>query len=163
MSEQARLYLETTIPSYLVARPSRDLVISARQQITRDWWDTQRQNFEIFIAQPVLDEVSRGDAAYASERLKLLESLASLEITPEVEDLAGQLKAALNLPERATVDSMHLAVATVYQMEYLLTWNLAHLANAHVRRNLERFSVRSSMIVPTICTPEELIEEEGQQ
>jgi hypothetical protein len=161
MPEKPRLYLETTIPSYLVARPSRDLVISARQQLTRDWWDTQRQDYEIFIAQPVLDEVSRGDAAYAADRRKLLETFASLAMTPEVEDLARQLKAALNLPERATVDSLHLAVATVYQMEYLLTWNLAHLANAHVRRNLERFSMRSGLVVPTICTPEDLIETEG--
>jgi hypothetical protein len=109
----------------------------------------------------VLDEVSRGDAAYAADRRKLLETFASLAMTPEVEDLARQLKAALNLSERATVDSLHLAVATVYQMEYLLTWNLAHLANAHVRRNLERFSMRSGLVVPTICTPEELIEAEG--
>src|SRR4051794_30416552 len=119
-----RVYLETTIPSYLTAWPSRDLVRAAHQQITREWWERRRSQFELYIAQVVLRECQAGDPTAASERLEALEGLPLLEQTEEATRLAQALLAQVPLPDRAAVDALHIAVAAVHGMDYLLTWNL---------------------------------------
>ncbi len=160
MAEKPKLYLETTIPSYLVARPSRDVIVLARQQLTRDWWDNRRHDYEIYVSQIVLEESSRGDATYARKRLELLQDLPVLDVTPPaIKELADRLLKTFSLPAKALTDALHLAVASYHVTDYLLTWNCAHLANAHVVRRLTKYAADNRCHLPTVCTPEELVNE----
>ena len=156
-----RVYLETTIPSYLTAWPSRDLVRAAHQQITRDWWDRRRAEFELYISQVVLRECQAGNATAAAERLKLLQDLPLLEQTEEATRLAQALVDRVPLPERAAVDALHVAIAAVHGVDYLLTWNCTHIANATLRDPIESVCRENGYEPPAICTPDELLAEEG--
>ena len=156
-----RVYLETTIPSYLTAWPSRDLVRAAHQQITRDWWDRRRAEFELVISQVVLRECQAGDATAAAERLKILQDLPLLEQTEEATRLAQALVDRVPLPERAAVDALHVAIAAVHGVDYLLTWNCTHIANATLRDPIESVCRENGYEPPAICTPDELLAEEG--
>jgi hypothetical protein len=131
-----RLYLETTIPSYLTSRSSRDLIIAGHQQLTKDWWETRRHNFDIYISQLVVDEASAGNPAAAQSRLKIIENLPLLDITPEVADLASDLLSSRIIPRKAATDAAHIAIAAVHAMDFLLTWNCVHIANAAISRAL---------------------------
>ncbi|MHC4202482.1 MAG: type II toxin-antitoxin system VapC family toxin [Planctomycetota bacterium] len=155
------LYLETTIPSYLVARMSRDLVVASRQELTHEWWDASREEYELYVSELVLREVSRGDTELAARRLEIVGDLPRLDVTSEVESLAAEFIDVLRLGESAEVDVYHLATATVYEIDYLLTWNLAHLANARVRHSLEKWSLVTGRSIPTVCTPGELVGMKG--
>jgi predicted nucleic acid-binding protein len=155
------VYLETTIPSYLTAWPSRDLVRAAHQQITRDWWDKRRAEFELYISQVVLRECQAGDATAAAERLKVLQDLPLLEQTEEATRLAQALVDRVPLPERAAVDALHVAIAAVHGVDYLLTWNCTHIANATLRDPIESVCRENGYEPPAICTPDELLAEEG--
>lgn len=151
------LYLETTVPSYLTAWPSRDLIRAGHQQITKEWWRTRRTDFDIFISQLVLDEAGAGDAEAARERLDALKDCALLDITIEVDELAAALVTSLNLPPKAVTDAAHIAVAAVHGMHFLLTWNCTHIANAEKAVLIERICREHRFICPVICTPEELM------
>ena len=153
-----KIYLETTIPSYLTSRPSRDLVMAAHQQITREWWDTQRDAFDLFVSQMVLDEVSSGDPEAAARRLGLLKPLPLLNPHDEEAELAQALLKQAALPARAAADALHIAIAVVNGMDYLLTWNCTHIANAALRNRIETVCRSKGFEVPIICTPEELLE-----
>lgn len=153
-----RVYLETTIVSYLTGRPSRDLVIAAHQEITLEWWE-RRDAFELFVSEAVLQEASGGDSGAAARREAVLEGIAVLEVTSIATDLARRLLAANALPPKAVVDAVHVAVAAVSGMDYLLTWNCAHIANAATRSTIERACREAGFSPPMICTPEELGEE----
>ena len=152
-----KLYLETTIPGSLAAWPSRDLIRAARQQITREWWDTRRSEFELFVSQFVIREVSAGDPTAAADRLKLLEDIAILELTEEATLLADELLRRVPLPARAGIDAFHIAMAAVSGMDYLLTWNCTHIANAVLRGGIESVCRDVGHVPPRICTPEELM------
>jgi|ERR1039458_2341116 predicted nucleic acid-binding protein len=154
-----RLYLETTIPSYLTSRPSRDLIIAGHQQITRDWWDKRRTDFQIYISQLVLDEAGAGDPAASRERLKVLQSLPLLDITPEVADLASGILASGKVPRKAATDAAHIAIAAVHGMDFLLTWNCVHIANAVIVKALAAICREHGCELPVICTPEEVLGE----
>jgi len=156
-----RVYLETTIPSYLTAWPSRDLVRAAHQQITRDWWDKRRMEFELYISQVVLRECQAGAASAAAERLQVLQDLPLLAQTEEATRLAQALVKWVPLPERAAVDALHVAIAAVHGMDYLLTWNCTHIANATLRDPIESVCRGNGYEPPAICTPDELLAEEG--
>src|SRR5450759_5997156 len=108
---KSRLYLETTIPSYLTSRPSRDLIIAGHQQITREWWENRRGTFQIFISQLVVDEAGAGDPVAAGKRLKVLQGLSLLDITPAVVELASSILAAGKIPRKAATDAAHIAIA----------------------------------------------------
>lgn len=155
------VYLETTIPSYLVARPSRDIIVASRQEFTRQWWEAHRDGYDVYISEVVIAEASLGDPETAAKRLGLVGGLPRLAITPEVDDLAVELMKFVGLPENTEADVYHLAVAVLHEMDYLVTWNCGHLANARLRHRLEGWSLRKGRSIPTVCTPEELIEEEG--
>ncbi len=154
-----RVYLETTIPSYLTAWVSRDLVMSAHQQVTRDWWQTRRHDFEIFISQYVIDEASAGDPDAARRRLELLADLPLLDPNDDVLDLADELVRRIPLPARAAADALHIAIATVNEIQFLLTWNCTHIANAELRGVIESICREFGYQPPVICTPEELLKE----
>ena len=153
-----RLYIETSIVSYLTAFPSRDLVRAAHQQVTRDWWSTRAQ-FDLYVSQFVIDEAADGDQSAAAERLAALESATLLSITPEAVALAAQLVRMGDLPKKAVVDAFHIAVAAVHGMDYLLSWNCRHIANAAMRGRIEATCRSHGFEPPAICTPIELVKE----
>jgi len=153
-----QVYLETTIPSYLTSWLSRDLVIAAHQQITREWWQN-RNRFDLFISQVVMREVSGGDSQMAAKRREILENVSVLEVTKEAIELAQKLVDRGPIPEKAAVDALHIAIAVVNGMDYLLTWNCSHIANASMRTKIDHVCRSSGYEPPVICTPEELMEE----
>jgi len=153
----AKVYIETTIPSYLAARPSRDLLIAAHQQLTRDWWDSRRSDFDLYVSEPVLEEAAAGDPAVAQARIELLEDIPVLSITDGILKLAESLVSEGPIPRRAVGDALHIAVATAYACEYLLTWNCRHIANAQIQRAARVLVRKNGFELPVICTPEELM------
>jgi hypothetical protein len=158
-----RVYLETTVPSYLTAWPSRDLVRAAHQQITRDWWEKRASNFELFISQVVIKECQAGDSKAAADRMIAVADLPLLEQSVDATVLAQALVEDVPLPERASVDALHIAIATVHGMDYLLTWNCTHIANAALRGQIESICRAHGYEPPAICTPEELLSENEVQ
>ena len=156
---KSRLYLETTIPSYLTSRPSRDLIIAGHQQVTREWWEKRRGAFQLYVSQLVIDEASAGDPAAARERLKVLQDLPLLDITPEVADLASGILASGRIPRKAATDAAHIAIAAVHGMDFLATWNCVRIANATNAKAIALICRKHSCECPVICTPEELIGE----
>jgi hypothetical protein len=152
-----RVYLETTIVSYLASKPSRDLITAAHQQITHDWWETRLTDFEIYISQFVLDEAGAGDAEVAAKRLALLTSFPLLDATTEALDLARALVERGAIPPRKAADAAHIAVATVHHVQFLLTWNCTHLANAEIWAQVQVICATLGYAAPIVCTPEELL------
>ena len=152
-----KAYLETTIVSYLAASPSRDIVIAGHQEITRQWWE-RRDRFELFVSEAVVDEAKRGDAVVAARRQALLSGIPVLDLGVEVHDLAVRLLRIRAVPAKALVDAVHIAVAAVNRIDYLLTWNCTHIANAAVRGKIEQGCRAAGLQAPAICTPEELME-----
>lgn len=154
----AKVYLETSFVSYLVARRSRDLIVAARQQLTIDWWENQRGNNDLFISEMVLREAREGDPNEVVKRLKVMDGLAQLDLTQEVAQLADELLVRNILPLKAARDAVHIAAATVHRMDYLLTWNFKHIANAHIRKMVDRVFRQAGYEIPLIVSPEELEE-----
>jgi hypothetical protein len=152
-----RVYIETSIASYLTARPSRDLIQAARQQITTDWWEDRRSEFDLFVSQYVIDEAGDGDIDAASRRLKLLDGLPLLESTEEAVELGEVLLSEGVVPQKAVTDALHIAIATIHKMNVLLTWNCKHLANAEILGELSRVIRSRGYEPPVICTPDELM------
>jgi predicted nucleic acid-binding protein len=154
-----KVYLETTIPSYLAARPSRDLVVAAHQEVTREWWETRRAAFDVFVSEFVLDEATSGDPEAARRRLELLAGIPLLDPTGEVDALANAILTRIGLPQKASRDSLHIAIATANGMDYLLTWNCSHIANAEFREPIGAVCRGYGFEPPIICTPDELLKE----
>jgi predicted nucleic acid-binding protein len=154
------LYLETTIPSYLAARFSRDIVVMAHQELTIQWWETEKERFDIFVSEVVLEEARLGDPEAASRRLELLKELPLLEANDRTEEVTTLYMKELTLPKTAIRDAAHIAFASVYNIDYLLTWNCAHIANGEIRRKLFRINGAGGIPTPIICTPEELMKGE---
>jgi predicted nucleic acid-binding protein len=157
-SVKASVYVETTIVRCLAARPSHDIIVRAHQELTRRWW-RQRGAFELFASPLVVEEVRRGHSAAPSRRRRLLLGLPLLEITDDSRAVARRLLEAGPLPEQAEVDALHIGVAAVHGMEYLVTWNCRHIANARMRPQTEEVIRGSGYEAPVLCTPEEPLEE----
>jgi predicted nucleic acid-binding protein len=153
-----RVYLETTIPSYLAALPSRDLIAAAHQQVTQDWWRTARERFELYISEVVMAEIRAGDLGTRARRLQLTEDLPILRQTADVQTLAKHYDETLGLSGKARADIPHFAFAVSYEMDYLVTWNCSHIANGGVIRRLMRVNDRLGRPTPLIVTPEEILE-----
>lgn len=151
------VYLETTFLSYLVARPSRDVIVAGHQQTTQDWWANRRTLFECSVSQVVIDEASVGDPVEVQKRLAIIGGLPILEVTADAESLTKAIMAANILPQHAFPDAAHVAVSAVHSVDFLLTWNCKHLANAQVARRIARVCEKSSQRMPIICTPDELM------
>lgn len=153
-----KVYLETTIPSYLGAWPSRDLITAAHQQITRDWWETRGPEFDLFISALVIEEASGGDDSASARRLAFIRDVPLLELTDEVVEFGTALVERKAIPENEAEDALHVGIAVVHGMDYLLTWNLSHIAKAEARNRIERACRSMGYDPPIICTPEELLE-----
>jgi len=153
-----KLYLETSIVSYLTARPSHDLIRAAHQQVTRDWWKT-RFSFDLYVSEFVLDEAKAGDAEAAGRRLSALREASLLELTPETGRLAREILRQGGMPAKAYVDAVHVALSAVHGLDYLLTWNCAHIANTAMRGKIEAICRATGFEPPVICTPVELVKE----
>jgi hypothetical protein len=154
----ATVYLETTIPSYLAAKPSRDLITAAHQQLTREWWQTRRTAFQLYVSELVLQEAALGDVDIAQERLRYLVGIPSLAVTDPAQTLATTLLSGHLLPPKAAADALHVGIAAANGVDYLLTWNIRHLANAAMRRRIEEACRAAGFAAPVLCTPEELME-----
>jgi len=155
-----KVYIETTIPSYLASRPSRDLLVAAHQQLTRDWWEFRRPSFDLYISEPVLQEAAAGDQILAKRRLELLADIPVLPLTGGILRMAESLVTEGPIPRKAAGDALHIAVATEYGCDYLLTWNCRHIANAEIQRAARVVVSKQGFELPIICTPEELMGEE---
>jgi len=153
-----KVYIETTIPSYLAAKASRDLVIAAHQQITQDWWQTAHDRFELYISEAVLAEVRAGDPEAVERRLQIIESLPVLALNEDVRVLTRFYDRALGLSGKARADIPHLAYAVSYRMDYLVTWNCSHIANGEMIRRLLKANAELQRATPLIVTPEEVLE-----
>ena len=151
-----RIYIESTIPSYVVARPARDLLQAARQQLTRDWWEFKRNKHELFTSQVVLDEIAGGEPAMAQQRLAVMAGIALLSSIDEVETLTQRILDSGLLPPDADRDAAHIAFAIAHEMDILLSWNCRHIANAAIQSRLRHLVEDFGLTLPVLCTLEEL-------
>jgi len=154
-----KVYVETSIFSYLAGRASRDLIVAARQQITHTWWRTRRSAFDLYVSQVVIDEAKAGDPTPAQRRSALLATVPTLDMPPEVAGLAAASIKGVPLPPKAGADAAHIAVAAYHRMDFLLTWNSTHIANAELRPRIERVCRERGYSTPILCTPDELMGE----
>ena len=154
-----RAYIESSIPSYYVARPSRQISLLAKQQATRDWWDAGCSGLDLVTSLETLDEIALGEEAKARERLDLVSSLPVLETTEAAIDLADDLLRSGIVPEKAASDAVHIAVAAVHAVEFLVTWNFKHIANPFLRERIRSRVVAHGFTMPTMCSSEELLTE----
>ena len=152
------IYIETSVVSYLVGwLNQRDLKVAHNQQFTREWWLRRRENFELFTSPIVVDEAQKGDSALAEERLRYLASLAVLKVTAEARSLANDLLRFTSIPRKAELDALHIAIAAVSGMDYLLTWNCTHMANAEILPRVYEVCRGARYEPPFVCTPLELL------
>lgn len=151
------VYLETTIPSYYTARASRDVVMAGHQATTRDWWDTRLSRFRAFISQIVIDEAAGGNAQAAKDRLVALKPFPLLDIRDDASDLARALIESGPLPPKAARDALHIAIAAAHGIDFLVTWNCTHIANAEMTAKIAAICHEHDLECPVICTPEELM------
>ena len=136
---------------------------AARQQLTRDWWEYQRAKHELYTSQVVLDEVAFGERVMAQLRLDLLGGVPILQVTDEVKALARKVLDSGLLPVTADRDAAHIALASAYEMDILLSWNCRHIANAAIQARLRKLAEAAGFTLPVICTPEELMENDHEQ
>jgi hypothetical protein len=151
------IYVETTIISYLTARPNRDLIVAAHQQITQEWWETRRKKFDLFVSELVIREAGAGDKMAAQRRLAVLNEIPLIELNEGILSLANNFIVEGPIPENAKEDALHIALATVHGVDYILTWNCRHIANAEMRTAVSNICISQGYQPPIICTPEELM------
>jgi predicted nucleic acid-binding protein len=151
------VYLESSIISYLAGRPSRDVITLALQQLTLDWWTTRRHEFGLVASELVIKEVAAGDPDVARRRLELLKGIPLLDISEAAIQLAEILVRDAGLPKKAGADALHIATAACHGVQYLLTWNSKHIANAEHRPRVERSCRNAGYEPPVLCTPDELM------
>ena len=152
------VYIETTIVSYLTGRLSRELIIAGRQALTAEWWEARRERFDVYVSPLVVSEAQEGDPVAAERRMGAIEGIPALAVTDEALRIAHLLTGSGPMPEEYPEDALHIAICAVNGVDYLVTWNCTHLANAALRGQVERFLAEAGYQCPAICTPEELME-----
>lgn len=151
------VYVETSIISYLRQKPSTQVVLAARQLLTHQWWNDERRNYQLVASQFVIDEASAGDPTLAAERLQLLAGIPLLPLDPVIADIADEIMSRAILPEKARTDALHIATVAHHRIQYLLTWNCRHIANARILPRIHDVLIDLLIPVPVICTPEEMV------
>ena len=154
-----KVYIETTVVSYLTSRDSSTPLIAGRQQITREWWEARRDLFDLTVSEIVVQEAAEDDTEAAKKRLSMMEGIPSLSLSPDVLALAEALVSAGTIPREWIEDAFHIAIAAINGVDYLVTWNCKHIANAKLRHDIERILENHGYACPVICTPEELMED----
>ncbi|PQJ95814.1 hypothetical protein CXB77_15910 [Chromatium okenii] len=154
------VYIETSVISYLTARPSKTILGAAHQQITCAWWE-RRSEYNLFVSELVLRECEAGDTSAAEKRLASIADFPLLLITEDILQIAEALLEQQIIPLKAAEDALHIALATAYHIDYLITWNCRHIANPEIQRNIAIYLESIGLPLPFICTPEELLGEEG--
>lgn len=155
---KALIYIESSVISYYAAKPSRDLIVAAHQQITAEWWEIVRPKVKCFISPFVIQEVSYGDKKAAKKRINPIKSFTILDLNREIQVLSQKYYEAIDIPEKAKLDASHLAVAVWHEMDYILSWNCKHIVNGRVKKILEEINKNLDIKTPVLCTPEELME-----
>lgn len=153
-----RIYIETSVISYLTSRPSRDLLIAARQEATREWWELRNQAFLPLISNLVLQEVAAGDPDAALARVRICQTVDLLAIEPAATQLATKLIETHAVPATEEEDALHIALATIAQVEYIATWNFAHMVSPAAKYRLQKHIEQLGFASPLLATPEELLE-----
>lgn len=156
------VYIETSVVSYLRQRPSSQVVMAAHQLLTHKWWDTERTKYELVVSQYVLDEASSGDPTLAAERLQSLDGIPLLADAPEITQIADEIMSRAILPAKAQVDALHIATVAHHRIQYLLTWNCKHIANAKILPRIHQVLTDAGVPIPMICTPEELLGDDSE-
>lgn len=163
MTEKSAVYIETTIPSFLTARPSVNLIVAGKQEVTRQWWEARKDHYHLFLSQYVLDEAAGGASEAAKKRLEAIDEIELLEVDEEVLLLADEIMKTGLIPEKARTDAAHIAVAVRHSMDFLLTWNCTHIANAEILSRINFVVWNAGYFLPTICTPDELFGGENDE
>jgi len=153
----ATVYIETSIVSHAAARPTSDLNIAALQMQARDWWRIERPRFDLVTSQLVLNEAAAGNPEAAADRLKLLDAIPLVRITDEVREIAKALVSPSLMPGKAAADALHVAVAAFAGVEYLLTQNCRHIANAHTLPGVYSILADRGYGGLLVCTPAEFL------
>ena len=151
-----KIYVETSVISYLTARPSKTIIGAAHQQITLAWWEL-RSDYELLVSQSVWQECAAGDSEAAQKRLAALTGIPVLAVTHDMIRLAGSLIEQAIIPARAIEDALHIAVSTLHHVDFLLTWNCRHIANPVIQEKIAMYLEPLELFLPIICTPEELL------
>lgn len=151
------VYIETSVISYYTNKPSRDIIIAARQQVTHEWWEAKIRDFKICTSELVYNEVSSGDKIESKKRIDVIKKFTYLDLNEDSYNLAKYLIESKAVPEQYPEDSLHIAVACVHGIDFLLTWNFKHINNAQRKTVIEKAANEYGYIGPVICTPEELI------
>jgi len=148
------IYLETSVISYYTAKPSRDVIVLAHQEITHEIWDKLKKKFKIYISEVVIEEAGSGDKEASQKRLSVIQDFPLLELNKEVEKLTEVYIKEFQIPKKALRDAVHLAIASVHNIDYLVSWNCAHIANGVVIKKLSEINTKMGIHIPVICTPE---------
>jgi len=156
------VYIETSIISYLRQRPSSQVVMAARQLLTHEWWNNERFKYELVVSQYVIDEASAGDPTLAAERLQSLDGIPLLPLHPEIARIADEIMNRAILPPMARTDALHIAIVAHHRIQYLLTWNCRHIANAMILPRIHKLLNDLAMPIPIICTPEEMLADDSE-
>ena len=150
--------------SYLVGRLNRnDIQVAAHQEITRRWWAERRSDFALFASVTVIDEAADGDEHLAAQRLRFLEEATLLAVSERAHELRAELLRHTQIPPTATTDALHIAIAAVHGVEYLLTWNCKHIANAVTLPRVYEVCRSFGYEPPLVCTPYELFGEGDEE
>ena len=165
MKTKQSVYLETSFISYLTNRLSNDYLVSAHQRVTREWWERRRNDFDLYISEVVINEISAGDKEESRKRVELVRtSTKLLAIDQEAEKLAQAFLTKGALPKKAAEDASHMAIAAVNGIDYLLSWNCKHIANAEIIRVIMDICKERGYQAPIICTPLEILgKEDGNE
>lgn len=158
----ATVYIETSIVSYLRQRPSSQVIMAARQLLTRQWWDEERTKYELVTSQYVIDEASAGDPMLAAERLQSLDGIPLLPLDSQIDGIANEIVSRAILPPKASFDALHIAAAAHHQVQYLLTWNCKHIANARILPRIHEVLTELGCPIPIICTPAEMVDYDSE-
>ena len=156
---QQTVYIETSVVSYLTARLSHDLIMAAHQKITFDWWENRRSHFDLYTSELVIQEAGRGDPQAAKKRLNILPNLPLLDINEDVQKLVEIFLTRQVIPTKVREDAIHISIAIVYGIDYLLTWNCKHIANVEIQKVITKISNEAGYEIPIFCTPEVLMGE----
>ena len=156
------VYIETSIVSYLRQRPSAQVVMAARQLLTHQWWNDERGNYELVTSQFVLDEASAGDPVLAAERLQSLDGIPLLPLDSQIGVIANEIMSRAILPPKASIDALHIAMVAHHRIQYRLTWNCKHIANAKILPRIHDLLTDWGCPIPIICTPEEMVDDASE-